>query len=440
MELGHRGKIWLLEELLRINPTSIIGHQQLGICWYHDCRYAQARAIWASGLDRRDELAQRSGFAQRPVRVLDPTWYQAIGHVALLDGYIKAQKLGWVDETQLYLLRVAGLKIPNQAYLDHWGEHVRMLPADAAGSNVAAVAKETGIPSAQFGQVTDPFWATKLASGKTLWHMEFAAAVQREWSAQGRAPLLAMHERDDAHGREQLRKLGIPEDAWFVCFHVREPGFWWKWNRFHASTRDADVETYLPAMQAVVARGGWVVRMGDPSMKKLPAIAGVVDYAHSPHKSELMDVYLTARCRFFVGVNSGLSFLPPTFGRPCVLTNFTPISVPFPYAADIAVPKLLRRRGSNDLIGIEEWYATGLADVQFQSRLPEDVEVIDNDAEMIRDAVLEMMDEMDGKISTAKQDEVARLRTRFESIVLQHQGFLGSRISGQFLTRHRQLL
>jgi len=180
--------------------------------------------------------------------------------------------------------------------------------------------------------------------------------------------------------------------------------------------------------------------MGDPSMKKLPAIAGVVDYAHSPHKSERMDVYLTARCRFFVGVNSGLSFLPPTFGRPCVLTNFTPISVPFPYAADIAVPKLLRRRGSNDLIGIEEWYATGLADVQFQRRLPEDVEVIDNDAEMIRDAVLEMMDEMDGKISTAKQDEVARLRTRFESIVLQHQGFLGSRISGQFLTRHRQLL
>src|SRR4051812_419831 len=37
MELGHRGKIWLLEELLRINPSSIIGHQQLGICWYHDC-------------------------------------------------------------------------------------------------------------------------------------------------------------------------------------------------------------------------------------------------------------------------------------------------------------------------------------------------------------------------------------------------------------------
>ena len=141
-----------------------------------------------------------------------------------------------------------------------------------------------------------------------------------------------------------------------------------------------------------------------------------------------MDVYLTARCRFFVGVNSGLSFLPSTFGRPCVLTNFTPISVPFPYSADIAVPKLFRRRGADRFIGIEELFASKLADAQFQNRIPDDVEVIDNDPQEICDAVLEMLDGLEGKINAADLDEAKQLRQRFDAIALEHRGFLGSRM------------
>jgi putative glycosyltransferase (TIGR04372 family) len=328
----------------------------------------------------------------------------------------------------------------NQTYLDYWRPHVEMPEPDAQGSNVETLARQIGVPPARFNQITEPLWATKLSSGETLWHMQFAAAVQREWELRGGRPLLSLSEPDEAFGRTALAELGLPADAWFACFHVREPGFWWKWNRFHASTRDADADTYVQAMQAVVARGGWVVRMGDPSMKKLPALPGVIDYAHSALKSERMDVYLTARCRFFVGVNSGLSFLPSTFGRPCVLTNFTPISVPFPYSADIAVPKLFRRRGADRFISIEELFAAKLADAQFQARIPKDVEVIDNSPEEICDAVSEMLDEIEGRIDAPQLDEAKRLRQRFDQIALGHQSFLGSRIGGRFLMRHRELL
>jgi putative glycosyltransferase (TIGR04372 family) len=338
------------------------------------------------------------------------------------------------------LLRVAGQKPTNQTYLDYWQKYVEMPAVDEQGSNIEAVAKLTGVRPGDFSQITEPLWATRLASGRTLWHMEFAAAVQREWEAGGGAPLLALSEQDEAFGRATSTQLGLPERAWFVCFHVREPGFWWKWNRFHGSTRDADVETYLQAMQAIVARGGRVVRMGDASMKRLPAMPGVIDYAHSEHKSERMDVYLSARCRFFVGVNSGLSFLPSTFGRPCVLTNFTPISVPFPYTADITIPKLMRRRGADRFMTIEELFASGLADAQFQNRIPEDVEVIDNDPQEISDAVLEMLEELDGNLAAADREEVQKLRARFDAVVRSHEGFLGSRIGGRFLLRHRSLL
>jgi putative glycosyltransferase (TIGR04372 family) len=440
VELGHPSKIWLLEEIVKLNPSHLMAYQQLGISHYHDSSFAQARAVWAAGLDKRDELAQQSGLAQSPFRLLDASWYQAVGHIALLDTFIKARKLGWLEEKPLYLLRVAGRSTVNQSYLDYWRSYVEMPKPDAEGDNLAETARITGLKLKQFSQVTEPLWATKRSDGKTLWHMEFAAAVQREWESRGGAPLLTLNEQDDAFGRATLAELGMPADAWFACFHVREPGFWWKWNRLHASTRDADIETYVQAMQAVVARGGWVLRMGDASMKSLPAIPGVIDYAHSAHKSERMDVYLSARCRFFVGVNSGLSLLPPTFGRPCVLTNFVPISVPLPYSADIIVPKLFSRRGKEGYMTVEELFASKLADMQFADRIPEDVDVIDNDPQEICEAVLEMMDELDGKHGTADCDEVQRLRSRYDAIVLKHKGFLGSRVGGRFLLRHPELV
>ena len=280
---------------------------------------------------------------QLPLRVLDASWYLAVGHIALLDSYIKAMQLGWHPKRQLWLLRVPSQKIPNHAYLDCWRTYLNVPEPGPTGTNWGGICRGTGAPFSSLQFLIDFFWANKDAEGHVLWHQQFAAAVQREWEAQARPPLLSLSEADRHQGQEALVQLGLPAGAWFACFHVREPGFWWKWNRVHATTRDADILTYTMAMQAVVERGGWVIRLGDATMKRLPPMPGVVDYAHSVLKSEKMDVFLSAECRFFVGVNSGLSLLPPTFGRPCVLTNFVPISVPF-LRADIIVPKLLRSR------------------------------------------------------------------------------------------------
>jgi putative glycosyltransferase (TIGR04372 family) len=377
---------------------------------------------------------------QSPSRVLDTSWYLAVGHIALLDSYIKAMQLGWHPERELWLLRVPGQKIPNQAYLDCWRAYLSVPEPGPNGSNRDEISRDTGIPGTSLPFVTDFFWANKDADGHVLWHQQFAAAVQREWEAQARPPLLSLREADQREGDETLAQLGLPAGAWFVCFHVREPGFWWKWNRVHAATRDADILTYTPAMQAVVERGGWVIRMGDATMKKLPSMPGVVDYAHSGVKSEKMDVFLSARCRFFVGVNSGLSLLPPTFGRPCVLTNFIPLSVPLPYAGDIIVPKLLRTRTEDRFLTFDELFETGLADAQFVKCMPQGVEVVDNRPDELREAVLEMLDEVEGGLTAGELPEVRELRSRYDRMVLRHGGFLGSRLSGSFLLRYRDLL
>ena len=93
-------------------------------------------------------------------------------------------------------------------------------------------------------------------------------------------PVLTISEEHEERGRRTLRNLGMPEGAWWVCMHVREAGYHpgsMRRNDF----RDSDPMSYLEAVRAIRARGGWVVRIGDPSMTPLQQMEGVIDYVHS---------------------------------------------------------------------------------------------------------------------------------------------------------------
>lgn len=106
-----------------------------------------------------------------------------------------------------------------------------------------------------------------------------------------------------------------------VTLHCRESGF--RPNEVH-DLRNADIATYVPALRALVARGYRVVRLGDPTMRPLPAIDGVIDYAASPLKTEELDILLPAAACFHIGSSSGLSVVPMLFGRPCLFLNWYP--------------------------------------------------------------------------------------------------------------------
>ncbi|MBT73536.1 MAG: hypothetical protein CMQ15_16145 [Gammaproteobacteria bacterium] len=126
-------------------------------------------------------------------------------------------------------------------------------------------------------------------------------------------------------GRAGQSKMGIPEDSWFVCLHVREPGY------AGPTLGDANILNYLSAIKYITQKGGYVLRMGDNSMTPLPKMKNVIDYALSEFKSELMDVYLVSRCRFFIGCCSGFSDLVKFFKKPTCLVNVYPSVATTPY-------------------------------------------------------------------------------------------------------------
>ena len=140
----------------------------------------------------------------------------------------------------------------------------------------------------------------------------------QKWESQFSIPLELSLPRNIVTGCEVEReRLGLPLDAWFVCLHVREGGYKEDWENF----RNSDIRNFLGSIKEITKRGGWVVRMGDPTMTKLPALERVVDYAHSHQRCPIMDVYLLKECSFCLSASSGIVDLAYLLGKPLVMTN-----------------------------------------------------------------------------------------------------------------------
>lgn len=124
-----------------------------------------------------------------------------------------------------------------------------------------------------------------------------------------------------------LTANGLPADRAFVTVHIREGDT----AKNHSGTlRNSDVLDLMPAIRALCARGLTVVRLGDPRMTPLPQMEGVLDYAHTPSKSEMLDVALAALARFHIGSSSGMSLVPMLFGVPTLFLQWYPIHL-IPY-------------------------------------------------------------------------------------------------------------
>ena len=89
---------------------------------------------------------------------------------------------------------------------------------------------------------------------------------------------------------------------------------------------DANINNYFDAIEAITSIGGWVIRMGDNSMSKLPKMTRVIDYANSSIKNNRTDIILCSKCKFFIGTSSGLYTVAKAFGRPILQTNYPCLS------------------------------------------------------------------------------------------------------------------
>jgi len=231
----------------------------------------------------------------------------------------------------------------------------------------------------------------------------------------------------------------MPREAWFVCIHCREEGYCPGAGQRY---RNASIDSYFSAMETIVERGGWVIRVGDASMKEIPPQENVIDYAHTDVKSDWMDVFLGASCKLFLGSSSGLLGISEVFGVPCALAHQAPVSVVMPYFPDdIGIPKLVYSQAENRYLRFSEIFESPVGNFRWDHQFEEaNLCCTDNTPEDVNALLLEMLDRIDGRLTYTGEDNV--LQERFKSLMGPAHYSYGSaaRIGRDFLGKYSRLL
>ena len=215
--------------------------------------------------------------------------------------------------------------------------------------------------------------------------------IFNDWGS--RPVLLKLKPDDFKWGWEILKNYGIPNGAWFVCVHNRDSNFSTV-DEFLHSHRNGDQKNLVLAVEEIIKRGGWVIRIGSGSSKLLDLIESekYIDYPTSKYSSDRMDIFLCAQAKFILGNTSGIALVGSVFGTPCALANMAPISATGFNATDISFPKLHWSMSENRYINLQEIYKLGLLDARTASEYEKaKVKLIENSAEDIRDLCIEML-------------------------------------------------
>ena len=239
-----------------------------------------------------------------------------------------------------------------------------------------------------------------------------------------------------------FNKWGIPTDAKYVCLHVREGGYSPIDEKYHLH-RNGDIFSYLPVIKFFASKEIYVIRIGDKTMKPLPKLPFLVDYALSSEKSEILDLTLGANCLFILGTSSGAILLASIFGRPSCLTN---ISLPFGFSAigtsyDIGIPKLFKRRGNGELVHFKELYNTGASEYRSAHEIDNSPYLlVDNTEVEICEIAEEMLDRLNGNWKEREEDE--KLQAQLLNLMTPNSYSYGtaSRCGTIFLRRYSKLI
>ena len=263
-------------------------------------------------------------------------------------------------------------------------------------------------------------------------------------------PDLQFTSSEEEEGRLLLSKMGIDEKSWFVCFHCRDSAFSYS---YVGGFRNSNIKNYFDAAKYITSCGGFAVRMGQTVAEKLPDFnnSRIIDYA-CKYRTDFGDIYLSAKCKFFLGSTAGLWIVPTIFNIPIAGTNFIPFHTPL-RKGDLFIPKkiwsveekrLLTFREYIEFAGDSRWGDLGQgidSNIYVHNKLADGKYVaIENTAEEILDLAMEINERHDGTFKITEEDE--ELQKRFHSLLHPDDFFYGTpaRIGAKFLRQNKELL
>lgn len=276
-------------------------------------------------------------------------------------------------------------------------------------------------------------------------------------------PHFSFTAREEEIGKAELERIGVTKGSPFVCFHVRDGEFLYQVRPRVVSVygdwqdqpyRNASMENFLPAADQLAEQGYFVLRMGQWSKYTLDHNnSRVIDYA-TKFQTDFMDAYLSAKCAFFIGTNSGMTSIPMLYRTPLALVNVVPYSeISYSGTNDLFILKKYFSKTQDRLLTLNEILSEPLL-LHYNNKYTDSsrayyesigLEIQENSPEEIAGLVQEIEQRERGKFQPSQEDE--ELQARYQAIIRIHVGKLTPvrglekrRIGSHFLRNHPEIL
>lgn len=214
-------------------------------------------------------------------------------------------------------------------------------------------------------------------------------------------------------GSYALQKLGILKNVEFVCFYARDLAYLnsvfcdknWDYHDY----RDSDISNYVIAAEEMARRGYYSIRMGAVAKDALGvANPKIIDYAKN-YRSDFLDIFLSAKCKFFLCSTGGINAVPRIFRRPIAYVNFIPLGIKHLLTCapgGLFIPKKLWSKERHCFLTLSEILELGVDNFFTTSQYEKiGVEIMENTPEEICALAKEMDDRLSKKWLTTAEDE-----------------------------------
>ena len=257
---------------------------------------------------------------------------------------------------------------------------------------------------------------------------------------------LSFTPEEERLGHAALRELGISDGAPFVCFHARDSAYldavYLGKDLHYHDYRDSNIQNHIPAAEELVRRGYFAVRTGAIVAESLKTTNPmIIDYA-TEGRTEFLDIFLGAKCHFYVGDPCGFHAIPMIFRRPLVIVNLIPLEYALTWGSNyLFIPKKLWLREERRFLTFREILDSGIGRFLRSEQYEQlGIEVVENTPEEITALAVEMDERLKGTWQTTEEDE--GLQRRFWSLFKPGElhGVFLSRIGAEFLRQNRELL
>ena len=211
-------------------------------------------------------------------------------------------------------------------------------------------------------------------------------------------------------GRKLLIQIGVDlEEDKFVCIFARDDAYLKNLvphrNWDYQNCRNADIDGLIQTAKYLIEKGFTVIRVGSIVKKPINfSHEKMIDLPYSGHRSEFMDIFILAHCKFIItGGSCGINDVTDIFDIPRLSVSlgefgYIPISKNCLYT-----PKKYRYRNTNDYLHFKE--ACKMDNYWWRYPQVVGLEAEETSPQEILEATKEILARLDGNFKYSPEEE-----------------------------------